>query len=211
MSQLIDAHIDGKSRVFFVKGDRTAIVDTGAPGNERKILKALRVAGIPQKEVGLIIITHAHWDHCGSAYALKAALNVPVMAGWPDAEFLEKGGNIPVTNLPGRSGPTGSPGPKFDNVKVDIVVEEDMCLDSFGIDARVVLTPGHTEGSLSAIASDGGCATGDFLAGLYSGEPEAVKRSLRNLDEKGAKQLHPAHGESVEMANVLKMFFTDNK
>jgi glyoxylase-like metal-dependent hydrolase (beta-lactamase superfamily II) len=208
MSQLIDARIEGKSRVFFVKGGRTAIIDTGAPGNERKILKALRVAGISQQEVSLIIITHAHWDHCGSAYALKAALNVPVMAGWPDVEFLEKGENIYVTNLPGRS-TTGSPGPKFEKVKVDVAVKEAMRLDSYGIDAQVVLTPGHTEGSLSVIASDGNCATGDFLAGLYSGEPEVIKRSLRDLADRGAKRLHPAHGEIVETANVLKMFFTD--
>jgi glyoxylase-like metal-dependent hydrolase (beta-lactamase superfamily II) len=206
MSQLIDARIEGKSRVFFVKGKKTAIIDSGAPGNERKILKALRMAGISQQDVSLLIITHAHWDHCGSAHSLKAALNVPVMAGWPDAEYLEKGENIQVTNLPGRFGPADSPGPKFEKVKVDAVVKEDMGLESYGIDAQVALTPGHTEGSLSVIASDGNCATGDFLAGLYSGEPEIIQRSLRDLADRGTKRFHPAHGESVEAADVLKMF-----
>ena len=39
MGQVIDAHIDGNSRVFFVTGGRTAIVDAGWPGSEWKILK----------------------------------------------------------------------------------------------------------------------------------------------------------------------------
>lgn len=210
MSQLIDARIEGKFRVFFVKGNRTAIFDTGAPGSERNILRALREAGIPQQKVSLIIVSHAHWDHCGSAHALKAALNVPVMAGWPDAEYLEKGENVPSTNFPGRPHKDGSIGPKIDKVKVDVVVKDEMSLESFGIDAHVVATPGHTEGSLSVIASDGNCATGDFLAGLYTGEPEGIKRSLTKLVEKGAKRFYPAHGENVDAANVLKMFFTND-
>lgn len=142
MSQLIDAGIDSNSRVFFVKGDRTAIVDTGAPGNERKILRALKEAGIPREQVSVLIITHAHWDHCGSLHALKAALNVPVMAGWPDAEYLEKGENAPVI----RSTAKHATKLNVEGVNADVVVKEDLSLHAYGIDARVLTTPGHTGG-----------------------------------------------------------------
>ncbi len=166
MSQIIDSRIDSNSRVFFVKGDRTAIYDTGAPGNERKILRALREAGIPQAQVSVIVVSHAHWDHCGSLGALKAALKVPVILGWPDAEFMEKGENILPTNFTAKSKEADTAGPGFESVTVEVVAREDMRLDKYGIDAWVITTPGHTEGSVSVLAGNGDCATGDFLAGI---------------------------------------------
>jgi glyoxylase-like metal-dependent hydrolase (beta-lactamase superfamily II) len=204
MSQVIDAQIDGSSHVFFIKGDRTAIVDTGAPGNERNILRALRTAGIPREQVSVLIITHAHWDHCGSLHGLKAALNMPVMAGWPDAEYLEKGENAPVT----RSIAKHAYGLNVDGVKADIVVKEDISLASYGIDALVLTTPGHTGGSLSVLASNGDCATGDFLAGLYTGEPEVIEQSLKKMMDGRAKRFYPSHGPCIEAATVLSIFYT---
>jgi hydroxyacylglutathione hydrolase len=208
MSQVIDAHIDGNSHVFFVRGDRTAIVDTGAPGNERNILRALRSAGIPREQVSVIVITHAHWDHCGSLNALNAALKVPVIAGWPDADHLEKGENVPVMNLSIKAGASG---PKFDALKADVIIREDTSLLNYGIDARVVTTPGHTVGSLSVLASNGDCATGDFLASLFTGPSETVEHSLKKLIDGGAKRFYPSHGGSLEASTVNDTVFSPEK
>jgi hydroxyacylglutathione hydrolase len=206
MSQVIDANIGGNSRVFFIKGDRIAIVDTGAPGNERSILRALREAGISRDQVSVIVITHAHWDHCGSIHALKAALDVPVMAGWPDAEYLEKGENVPITNRSGGPVPRHAKGLNFEGVKADVVVRDDMGLDGYGIDARVLMTPGHTGGSLSVLADNGDCATGDFLAGIYSGEPEIIEKSLKKMTDGGVKRFYPSHGPIIEAADLLSIY-----
>ncbi len=208
MSQVIDAKIEGNSHVFFIKGDRTAIVDTGGPGNERNILRALKSAGIPREQVSIIVITHAHWDHCGSTKALKAALNVPVMAGWPDSGFLEKGENSPGMNI---STTTRAPGPKFDAIKADVVARSDTSLRSYGIDAYALITPGHTGGSLSVLASNGDCATGDFLTSLYTGAPETIEQSLKKLADGGAKRFYPSHGASIDSSTVLHMFFSSEK
>jgi hydroxyacylglutathione hydrolase len=206
MSQVIDANIGGNSRVFFIKGERTAIVDTGAPGNERNILRALREAGISREQVSLIIITHAHWDHCGSIHALKADLGAPVMAGWPDAEYLERGENVPVLNPAARPIKHAS-GLNFGGAKADLVVREDMSLQSYGIDARVLATPGHTGGSLSVLASSGDCATGDFLAGLYTGEPAVIEKSLKKMTDGGVKRLYPSHGPDIDATALLSIFY----
>ena len=208
MSQVINARIDGNSHVFFVKGDRTAIVDTGAPGNERKILRALKSAGIPREQVSLIVVTHAHWDHCGSVKALKAELSVPIMAGWPDAEFLEKGENSPGMEL---STTKRAPGPKFDRIKADVIVRSDTSLLSYGIDANVLTTPGHTGGSLSVLASNGDCATGDFLASLFTGPTDIIEESLKKLAAGGAKWFYPSHGSSLEASSVFHKYFSPEK
>ena len=206
MSQVIDARIAGNSRVFFIKGDKTAIVDTGAPGNERNILRALKDAGIPRENVSAIIITHTHWDHDGSVSGLKAALGVPVIAGWPDAEYLESGENAPAMNFSGDK--ACARGPKVKGVKTDVIVRDDMDLHAHGIDAKVFTTPGHTAGSLSLLASNGDCTTGDFLASIYSGEEDVIKRSLKKLAENGAKRFCPSHGRDVDVEALLKTVST---
>lgn len=208
MSQVIDAKIGGNSHVFFVRGDRTAIVDTGGPGNERNILRALKSAGIPREQVSIIVITHAHWDHCGSTNALKAALNVPVMAGWPDSGFLEKGENSSGMII---ATTTRAPGPKFDSITADVVIQSDTSLRGYGIDAYALTTPGHTGGSISVLASNGDCATGDFLASLYTGAPETIEQSLKKLADGGVKRFYPSHGASLEASKVLNMFFSMEK
>jgi len=208
MSHVIDAGIEGNSRVFFVKGDRTAIIDAGNPGDERNILRALKSSGIPREKVSVIVITHAHIDHCGSVHALKAALNVPVLAGWPDADYMEKGENLPVMNIQDKNDLQRAPGSKFEGVKADVIVTEDMSLDGYGIDALVLKTPGHTDGSISVLASNGDCVTGDLLASLYSGKPEVIEKSLKNLTGHGAKRFFPAHAASVEAASILNIFFS---
>jgi len=207
MSQVIDSRIDSNSRVFFVKGDRTAIVDTGAPGNEHKILKALKRAWIPRSKVSVLIVTHAHRDHCGSLHALKAALGVPVIAGWPAAEYLDKGEDVPVSYMGGMPAPKNAARPSFDGVRADVVARNDLYLIDYGIDARVLTTPGHTGGSLSVLARNGDCATGDFLAGLYTGERGVIEQSLSKMTTGGAKRFYPSHGTPLGAERLFKTFF----
>jgi hypothetical protein len=95
MSRIIDMNIGGNSRIFFVTGDRTAIVDAGQPG--------LR--------------------NYGSLRDLKAALDVPVMAGWPDAGYMEKRENAPAGNLSAVTSPAAVPGPAVPAVKAVVVTD----------------------------------------------------------------------------------------
>ena len=210
MSKLIDAKIEGKSRVFFIKGDRTAIVDTGVPGNERNILRALRTAGIPQDQVSVLVITHAHWDHCGSAASLKKALSIPLLAGWPDADYFEKGENTPIQGYAHDAGRAIAPKATWEGLKVDVVAKEDMRLDALGIDAAVLTTPGHTEGSLSVLTGNGDCATGDFLSSLYSEDAAMIRNSLKKLADGGAKRFFPSHGGDIVAKNLFDEFLSDS-
>jgi hydroxyacylglutathione hydrolase len=206
MGQVIDARIDGSSRVFFVTGGRTAIVDGGWPGSEWKVLKALKMAGIPREQVSLLIATHGHVDHYGSLRALKAALAVPVMAGWPDAGCMEKGENAPTASASPGTAPTTSRGQDDVAVSADVIVREDVSLRDFGIAARVLTTPGHTAGSLSVLADDGGCVTGDFLASLYTAPPGLAERGLQKLAAAGARCFYPSHTPCLDAATVFARF-----
>ena len=81
----------GLVKSFIIKGDKAVIVDTGYPGNGERILDNLRKNGIEPSDVSLIIITHGHIDHYGSADELRKLTGAPVAMHRADAEYLKKG------------------------------------------------------------------------------------------------------------------------
>ncbi|PEJ40811.1 hypothetical protein COE80_03550 [Bacillus pseudomycoides] len=68
----------GFSNIFLIRGDKTIIVDTGRPRNGKRILQTLKKRNISPADVSLILLTHGHFDHFGSARTLRQILNVPV-------------------------------------------------------------------------------------------------------------------------------------
>lgn len=209
--------VPGFSNSYILKGDRAAIVDAGLPGQEKKVLAALEANGIGRDQVSLIIVTHGHGDHYAGLKALKEALDVPVMAGWPDAKFMETGIGAPTVpvSLTGRI-MTLFTGAKSPPCKADVIVKEDIDLRAYGIDGRVLTTPGHTMGSLSVLASDGGCAIGDLLGGLlFKDKPglpplaedlALIGPSLKKVLDSGAKNLFPGHGNRWDAEAVRIKF-----
>ena len=63
------------------------LVDTGIPGSERKIARALARHGLSVQDIKLIIVTHAHTDHAGSAARLRHLSGAPILAHRDDADF----------------------------------------------------------------------------------------------------------------------------
>jgi len=86
--------------VFIIKGTRSVLVDTGYPGSERMILRKMIHSGIRPEEIGMILITHGHTDHFGSAAAFKEKTGAKVAIHKLDADNLRNGGY-------GRLCPTG--------------------------------------------------------------------------------------------------------
>jgi len=203
---------------YILKGDsRAAIIDAGLPGGEKKIFQALEANGIPRNNVGLVIITHGHGDHYGGLKALREAFNVPVMAGFPDASHIENGESAPVVpiNMTGQMIKLFT-GAKVKPCKVDVVVKADLDLNAYGLDARVLTTPGHTMGSLSVLASDGSCAIGDNLGGLVfkdkasmpplAEDARMIGPSLKKVLDAGAKSFYPGHGNRWSAAMIREKF-----
>jgi glyoxylase-like metal-dependent hydrolase (beta-lactamase superfamily II) len=207
----------GFSNSFIVKGDRAIIVDTGILQQHKKILAALEANGISRDQVSLIVLTHGHGDHYGCLKPLTEALGAPVMCGWPDAEYVEKGDSAPVVpvDMKGHVMKLFT-GAKADPCRVDAVVKEDLDLKAYGVDARVLTTPGHTKGSISVLVSDGGCMMGDLIASLvfknsigrspFAEAPDSIGPSLKKIIDSGAKYFYPGHGNRWDAAAVSKKF-----
>ena len=78
----------GMVNSFIIVGERPVVVDSGVPGSAPKILAALAREGFAPRDASLILITHRHVDHIGSAAALKRATDAPVAVHALDAEWL---------------------------------------------------------------------------------------------------------------------------
>ena len=209
MSQsLIEVSL-GWVNVFFIKGKRVAIVDAGPPGAGKKILNALSKHYIKREEVSLIILTHAHFDHFGGAPTLRRALSAPLAVHRADAIYLERGENAPII-------PLGLFGKFlitiFRNwakrklaIPYEILIENNLDLSKFGINAYILPTPGHTKGSISVILPDGEAIIGDLLAPhpifrwrpnlpLFAQERDLILESIKMLLSLGIKKFYAAHG-----------------
>ena len=48
-------------------GDGLVMVDTGYPHMRERIIENMRAVGLDPEDLRLLLITHGHWDHTGSA------------------------------------------------------------------------------------------------------------------------------------------------
>jgi len=208
---------------FIVRGERPIIIDTGMPGHDAKILKAMDEKGIKPADISLILITHGHHDHYGSAVALKQETGAPLAIHKADSEPLKTGVNptlIPIGTkgkiMVGLSGMIKMP--EIKGMDADILIEGEMDLSKYGIAGRVVPTPGHTRGSVS-IFLDGGCALiGDLIFGgfirqkapgfpYFGYDNQEIMRSMQKVLDFNPKIIYAGHGGPFTAAAVRRRFF----
>ena len=217
----------GMINSFVIKGTKKHIlVDSGIPGSEKKILDQLDSYGIDSKDIGLIIITHGHIDHFGSAAALKLKLGVPLLIHDLDAVALRTGKSMVETLNPNK---------KFWNIlkrklirdvatscEPDVVLNGDCNYDlnEWGIDGKVIHTPGHTPGSLSVILDDGNAiimdlaSSGILLGGImfysrmkhppFHDDLSALKKSIEKVLTEKADKFYLGHGGPVSRKDLMQ-------
>ena len=166
----------GFVKVFIVRGERTILVDTGVAGSAPRIVGAIRRLGLEPAELSLIVLTHAHADHVGSAREIASLAGCPVMIHRGDAAALASG-EYPVGAPVGTTmravfrlarprrrhraaAPDQAPG-----AHPPLVIDTVVSLRPWGVDGTVEPTPGHTPGSVSIFLAGGEVIVGDLLRG----------------------------------------------
>ena len=51
------------SNCFLIEGTKKILVDTGSPGEGKKIMQELKKLGVDLADIALILHTHGHSDH----------------------------------------------------------------------------------------------------------------------------------------------------
>jgi len=97
----------------------------------------------------------------------------------------------------------------FDPVAADLLISEPMDLKEHGFDARIIPTPGHTEGSLSILTAAGNAFVGDLAVNMpwlgrqrysspFGDSVGEMAASIESLIREGARWIYPAHGRPFE-------------
>jgi hydroxyacylglutathione hydrolase len=168
------------------------------------------VAAIGAREVAAVVLTHAHFDHLGSAPAVLEATGAPLLVHSADADRIV------------HSAPDGTGGALFGYAQVtraaDRLLNEGDRIEAGNLTLDVMLTPGHTRGSVSLLARDTDGGTSHLFSGdtLFAGSvgrtdfPGGDARDMRasiarlaTLPE--ATVVHPGHGPDTTIARERRV------
>ncbi len=138
--------------VFLVKckDESLVLIDSGVNSSEQ-LLKNIAEIGLDSQRVKVLILTHAHIDHTGSAVELKKKINLKVYAHDWEREAIE--------GVPGTEKIIAASwyGVTYYPVSVDVVLkksEEKHIIG--GTEFLIIHTPGHTPGSIAVMVKDEG-------------------------------------------------------
>jgi hydroxyacylglutathione hydrolase len=146
------------------------------PGDDIKnVLAIIRKHNLQVKQ---IVITHAHIDHVGGAMKLRAATGAPILLNQNDYVLLKM--------LDAQAEWIGVPPPGA--VEIDRSVQSGETVSAGSLSARVLHTPGHTEGSICLyFAADKKLIAGDTLFAGSIGRTDlpggSMKKIMRSLHD----------------------------
>lgn len=215
---MVNAHL-------LVGPDCCVLIDAGLPGSEDKIRRALKREKLTFKDIKLIIVTHAHVDHAGSAANMRELTGAPILVHEDDSKHYSR--ETPMTFCP-----TGWFGRFFIKLPLitqpyvgfepDLLVSGKQTIDlqRYGVPGTVSHTPGHTSGSISVELETKEAMVGDLLAsGILLGgimrknhairppfedDPHRAAQELQRLVESGNRTFHMGHGGPLSADEVRR-------
>lgn len=173
-------------------------------------------ARVKDENVRLILLTHGHPDHVGAAFELARLLHVPVALSKKDALLLESsvvrklrghtflGRVLAFTSKRKQRREKPFPLP-------DIWLEDGQDLSGYGVSARVIDLPGHTEGSMGVLTDDGDFIVGDALFNIFRPttallyeDRERMEESVEKIISSGARLLYVGHGKPFPVTEFTR-------
>jgi len=179
------------------------LIDAGAPGDADNILSV-----IGDRRLNLILITHAHFDHYGSAAEIRRRTGAPIAIHEADAENMHRAKtHLGIVKGRGKIAAAFLPlverfyDPEPTEADVHLHGGED--LGSYGLDASVVHTPGHTIGSCSLIYGENAAFVGDLLSNTggahlqryFAMDWPALIPSLEKVKQYRPARIYAGHGK----------------
>jgi hydroxyacylglutathione hydrolase len=211
----------GLNSCYLIRGKNIIMIDGGMPNKLRAFKRKLSRLYIHPEEIKLIVLTHSHFDHAGSAKEIRDLTGAKVAVHESEKLFVEDGGFAMPEGINAWGKITQTllfpffkkiPFPK---VKVDIVItDKEYPLNEYGIDGKIIHTPGHTSGSVSVLLDTGeafvGCMAHNGLPfrihpglPIYAQDLAKLKESWKLIIDRGARMIFPGHGNPFPVEIIM--------
>ncbi|MBI5680421.1 MAG: MBL fold metallo-hydrolase [Methanobacterium sp.] len=182
---------------YLINGNEICLIDSGVSSSKEIIFNYMDKIGLRPDDISLMILTHSHPDHIGSAKSIQEKSNCEIAAHqgeipWiEDVELQEK--ERPVPNF--HSLVEGS-------VNVNMNLADGDLIDLGGdITLKVIHTPGHSKGSISIFIEEE-CV-------LFTGDAVPIKGDLPIYDDFNESIRSVDKLKRIEGINVLLASWDD--
>lgn len=223
---LLDCLFAGLPRqcgVFLVRGERTALVDTGPTVAIDDLVRGMEALGFSPADVDLILLTHFHLDHAGAtAFFLENNPDARVHVDGRSARYMADPQRLvqSAQRALGRIAPHYGTMPPVPPDKI-VPLEDGLAIDLGGRTLTAIHAPGHSSGHYAFHeAATGMLFCGDALGHyveadgfIYPATPPpefdpdtsiATSRKLAALDPE--LLLFPHFGSSARPAETFERF-----
>ncbi len=181
------------------------LIDAPMKENAAAIERSIAARGVKHRDVKLILLSHAHFDHAGGLAALKKATGAKLVVGAGDAAAVNTG--VPP-------GETSYGVIRFPAARVDRAIRDGETVSLGGVTLTAVATPGHTPGctswsmklphqgrTLDVLFACSVTVAGNKLVGnkRYPAIEADFRRSFAKLGTMTPDVVLPFHRESVDL------------
>lgn len=205
---------------FIIRGKKIALVDTGINITKERYNTIFNKLNIRPADIDLIIITHGHSDHYAHVHDLKEMTGAKILCHENAASLIKNGENAKIIprNLWGKIAKKIFKGTLKNYVpeEPDIVFNDEFTLYDYGIDGRVVYTPGHSNCSISVLLDSGEAITGDIFVSwpihphkpfvaLFVEDMDGLITSINRLLDFGVIKFYSGHGGPYTRDSITKL------
>ena len=146
-----------KVSVHFIKSTEGLIlIDSGYPDMMDIITDGIRSFGFLEEDISAILLTHGHIDHTGCAIRLRELSGAKIYISEIDEKMLNEKKELSWATELGYD--------MLSDFNADILLRDNDILNFGDIKIRCVLTPGHTDGTMSFFINDG-----DIVTAMHGG------------------------------------------
>lgn len=204
-------------------GEGLILIDTAITESLYLLIDSIYRLGYHLEDIKMILISHAHFDHCGAARALKELTGAPVYMSKEDAAFMKA---CPEETIILDKDDHPQP------FEPDHFYSEQEPLRLGNISLRTLLTPGHTPGCTSFFWEEKNPVNGEiYTVGMHGGvgantmndgyyktsrylTPELRDRFL--ADKETVKKIHvdialPSHPNQIEITDRAGSYTHENQ
>jgi len=192
------------------------LIDTGIKKRRGQLEREIQEAGCRPGDLRLIIITHGHIDHVGNAAYLRDRYGAKIAMHRGDSAMVESGDMFVDTRGGVVIGLAGALMKilglsDYERFTPDTYLEDNQDLSNYGLDATVIHTPGHSEGSICIHTAEGDLFCGDLFnnnkrpekASLIQ-DPDKLEASVERIRAFEIKTVYPGHGKPFRMEQLAE-------